>query len=114
MTEIYLERGEKWYVVMASGHATGREDVCAAISALLETLETWLEMSEVEVLEKRKEPGDVLFSYSTGFGNVNEWVRGLAVYDFLFAGFLRLEATAPEAVHVTVRDLVTDTLGENA
>lgn len=89
MTRVVL-RGGDVCSVMCRGHATGRPDVCAAVSCLLYTAAGYLRNSEAAVLTEKLESGDAYLAWEG-----DKWL-----YELLKIGFLQLELTAPEAVQV--------------
>ena len=48
MTTVYLEESREAYVIEAEGHATGNQDVCAALSMLLTMAANWTVASGYE------------------------------------------------------------------
>lgn len=91
MTRVVL-RGGDVCSVMCRGHATGRADVCAAVSCLVYTAAGYLRNSEGKVLAEKLESGDAYLAWEG-----TEWL-----YQLLKIGFLQLEMTAPEAVQVKI------------
>lgn len=95
MTTVTLRKSGKTYTVSAQGHATGRPDVCAGISTILQALDTWTQTEDgVTVLERRVNSGDVLLKFC-GIG------CGIT-FRLVAMGLKRLEATDSETVKVTV------------
>lgn len=96
MVEVYCEQDGSRYIVSARGHATGSPETCAAVSALLQTLEGWcLNEETVTLAYSRVESGSVTLE----FVGVD---KAETAYDIIVTGFLRLMATDPELVHVDV------------
>ncbi len=95
MTNVTLSKEGGVYTVSAQGHATGRPDVCAGISTILQALDTWTQTEDgVTVLERRVNSGDVLLKF-----------RGIGcgiTFGLVTMGLKRLEATDPETVKITV------------
>lgn len=91
MTRAVL-RGGDVCSVMCRGHATGRPDVCAAVSCLMYTAAGYLRNSEAKVLTEKLESGDAYLA----------WEGEAWLYELLEIGFLQLELTAPEAVQVRI------------
>ena len=100
MTTVTLERtGSKytdfWYTVEAKGHATGRPEVCTAVSILIQTLHTWLEASGATMSEKTIGSGECRLRFTgKGCGTAFEVVQ---------AGFMRMAATNPKDVKCVVK-----------
>ena len=46
VTKVYLEKDGGRYLVACQGHATGSVEMCAAISCLVQALDSWLERRE--------------------------------------------------------------------
>ena len=65
----------------------------AGISTLSQALESWMDASDtVKVEESRTEPGDCRYVFS-GPG-------ARTAFELVLVGFLRLQATAPQKIHV--------------
>lgn len=93
MTTVTLSKEGGVYTVSAQGHATGRPDVCAGISTILQALDTWTQTEDgVTVLERRVNSGDVLLKFR-GNGSATS-------FRLVAMGLKRLEATDPETVKV--------------
>lgn len=93
MTTVTLSKGGNVYTVSAQGHATGRPDVCAGISTILQALDTWMQTEDgVTVLERRVHSGDVLLKFRGNGSNTS--------FRLVTMGLKRLEATDPETVKV--------------
>ena len=100
MTRAYIESENGRYLLALSGHATGDERVCAAISGLAYALAGYLENAEEHVSEvytRKLEPGRVLLH-----------VRGdacvRAVWELCTIGLLQLEKAYPGLISVEIRD----------
>lgn len=52
MTRVYLERDGNLYTLSAQGHATGSVEVCAAVSALIQTLRCYLMGREAMIYDR--------------------------------------------------------------
>lgn len=91
MTQVYLEQGGDRYLVSCRGHATGSPAVCAAVSCLVQTLESYLDEMLPDSTGLVGE-GQATFRFS-GPG-------ARTVFHLMSIGFLRLEQTAPEYVQV--------------
>lgn len=100
MTDITIERRYETYTVKSKGHADTPE-VCAAISALLQALQGWAHNPGIRLTVERVEPGDCELTF---FGqNAGKKRACESVCDLMCVGFLRLHATAPEQIKVTIK-----------
>ena len=80
-----------FYNVMVTGHADGRPEVCAAMSALLQTVYTWLQRTNsAHVFEDTMESGSCCLQFG---GN-----ECGTVFSLLQLGVARLRAAAPDSV----------------
>ena len=96
MTKVQLKRVGTAYLVRSEGHATGSAEVCAAVSALMQALEGWLQAEKAVVIhEMRMEPGDCELCFS---GDCEQ------AFSLICVGFLRLQATAPELVQAEIEE----------
>ena len=100
MTRAYIESGDGQYLLGLSGHATGDERVCAAISGLAYALAGYLENADghLEAVYTRvMEPGHVVLH-----------VRGdaciQAAWELCTIGLLQIQAAYPDRISVTVKD----------
>lgn len=94
MTRVCIERDGTRCAVACEGHATGRPDVCAAVSCLIYSAAGWARNAETE-LETRLEPGNARLVFAgEGCG---------AVFEFLAVGFLQLERKYPKFLSVEIR-----------
>ena len=59
MTEITMKETPYDYVIIAKGHATGNQDVCAAISMMLTSVANWVVANGSEE-EQKLEEGDAV------------------------------------------------------
>ncbi len=91
MTRVYTERKGKETLVALEGHATGREDVCAAVSGLVCAYIGYLQNSGDAVKKCVTEPGHVRI--------VSEG-DGIEAYNMLVIGLMQLAAAAPEHVKI--------------
>lgn len=67
MTRIYCERDGDRYLIAASGHATGSEKACAAVSGILYGLAGYLANDgTAEIITCRMEPGDAVLQARGG------------------------------------------------
>ena len=96
MTQIYLEQDGNRYTVSAKGHATGSTETCAAISTLLFTLAGWLHNATTHIVRENLNPGDAMIEF-VGGSNAE------TAFDMVFVGFLQLEKSQPDAIHVNAK-----------
>ena len=104
MTDVIFCRDGAFWTMQATGHATGSPEVCAAVSTLVQTLETALDVIGAD--ERQVDIED-------GWAEIT--ARGLGVtmvYECIRASFMRLAAGAPE--YVTVQDVDPADLTEEA
>ena len=95
MTTVTLTKSGDVYCVVAKGHATGRPDVCAGISTILQALDTWTQAEDgVTVLDRHVRSGDVLLKFC-GAGSGTS-------FRLVAMGLKRLEATDPKTVKTVV------------
>ena len=91
MTRVYAERKGKETLVALEGHATGREDVCAAVSGLVCAYIGYLQNSGDAVRKCVTEPGHVRIASE---GDSTE------AYNMLVIGLKQIAAAAPEQVRI--------------
>ena len=96
MSEVRLYHHNKEFVVEAKGHATGSVEMCAAISTLMQTLDEWLRVSGAAVKERVIDFGHCKLRFS-GIGC-------RTAYDVITVGFLGLQESDPEHIHVDLRN----------
>ena len=60
MTKICLERDGNLYTLSAQGHATGSVEVCAAVSALIQTLRCYLLGREAMIYDRMTDGAEFL------------------------------------------------------
>ncbi len=118
MTEVTISHYRKWipvnsngynwkvHSVKATGHATGSDTVCAAISCVLYGLAGYLinlrDQGEATEVENHMGGGDVLLTY---FGRWKEWdERVRIVYDLVEVTLKQLEKAYPDYISVSVSD----------
>ena len=90
MTKVYLRADGETFSVRAHGHATGSNEVCAAVSCLLYTLAGYLAnntCAQVRVSLKEAD-AEIVFC-----GNEN-------IFEMLCIGFLQLEKSHPDFISV--------------
>ena len=100
MTRVSLERNGVRYSVKAIGHAD-TEQMCAAVSCLLYTLDGWLHNANVTIINERMEPGDACL----------EWVMDTDsdVWGMIEIGFLQLrQSTQSMSVEICEKSCETD------
>ncbi len=95
MTKVYMEKSEERYSVSCHGHATGSEQMCAAISTLVGTLANWLRCTSLPFDEMLKE-GNACVRW-TGGESAN------TAFEMLCAGFLALQATDKTKISVEIK-----------
>jgi uncharacterized protein YsxB (DUF464 family) len=93
MTEVIIRRDGQIFYVSAQGHATGSVEVCAAVSALMYTLDGYLNNAPVRIYEERFEPGDVLLRFEGG-------VEAETAFNMTAVGLQMLELSFPDHVSV--------------
>lgn len=99
MTFVYCEKNGNQYTITAKGHATGRPEVCAAVSGLLYALAGYLENGEgIGRLHGRIEPGDFSVTFD-GDG------LAMAVYNMTLIGLLQIEKSHPEYIQVEQEEI---------
>lgn len=102
MTKVTLRKeDERKFYLSCDGHATGREDVCAVISALVQTVSSWGICAEKVSCRSKIVSGKAEVWWS-GFGK-DGGVMAETAFSLLETAFRKLEATAPDVVCVTVR-----------
>ena len=82
-----------WHTVKAEGHAIGSVAMCAAVSTLMQTIESYLRLKHAAISKNVIEPGNCELRFS---GNT-------AAFEIAYAGFLGLQGADPELVQVEVR-----------
>ena len=97
MTEITLRRDWDRYEVVASGHAVGFPEVCAAVSTLIFSLDAFIHNTPILLIQERLEPGDALLQFSGG-------KEAEDAFDFVTLGFLMLQDQYPDVIQVYVAD----------
>lgn len=100
MTKVKVHLGEGRFFLTAEGHATGSEQVCAAVSAITLTLLGYVlnleQEGQAEVRGKKAESG--LFQLNAKGGE-----RCRAAFEMAVQGLLQLENTFPSYVSVKKR-----------
>ena len=92
MVRILLEENAKeaTYTVVTTGHATGSAACCAAISALVQSLDTWLHYAGAEIRQEIVKHGATVLIFSGEGADV--------AFQVVKLGLLRLESTYPELI----------------
>ena len=98
VTKVYLEKDGGRYLVACQGHATGSVEMCAAISCLVQTLDSWLEQEDAQILTRQVGPGNAILSFRGG-------ERCRAAFDLMASGFSRLAATDGAHIHVDLCEM---------
>lgn len=95
MTRVYCEKNGNWYTVTAKGHATGSQEVCAAVSSLLYALAGYVknEKKSLSSAEWSIDSGDVFVLFRGG-------EKARAVFDMTVIGLLQIEKSHPEYIRV--------------
>ena len=87
------------YRVRTEGHADTPE-VCAAASALMQTLQGWMHAADIVIKEERIGAGDCELRFK-GVDPCDK-LKCHTAYEMLCIGFLRLHATAPNEIRVII------------
>lgn len=97
MTSVYIEKDGDRHILSAQGHATGKPEVCAAVSGLLYALAGYLaniiQEEYIEFYESRMESGDV-------FLDLNGGPRVETAFDLVTVGLLQIAKQHPEYIQV--------------
>lgn len=92
MVEARFKRNGVRNTLTVTGHATGSEATCAAVSAIVQTMETAIDYLQPPEWSKRLKPGDVMFQA--------EGPGVCAAFEIVKFSFMRLAAADPERVRV--------------
>lgn len=95
MTEVIIRRDGRMYYVSAQGHATGSVEVCAAVSALMYTLDGYINNAPIRIYEECMEPGNVLLRFEGG-------TEAEIAVDVVSVGIEMLELTFPDHVSASI------------
>lgn len=89
------EDGKHVCMIQAAGHATGSQDMCSAVSALLWTLYAWAKNAEVDIDEDElcMESGRAVIKFTGD-------ERAAEVYKAFLIGFLQLQQHDPQYIKV--------------
>ena len=95
MTLVKCEKLKDMYTVRAKGHATGSQEVCAAVSGILYALAGYVENNRHGLIYQRwsMDSGDVDVTFRGG-------ERAEAVYQMTLIGLLQIEKRYPEYIRV--------------
>lgn len=101
MTNIYAERSGKRCLLVAKGHATGSEQVCAAVSALVYALAGYLTNAirerYIEFYREQLESGDVVMDF-----NGDDCTA--AAFETVVIGLQQIAQQYPEFICVEYRE----------
>lgn len=95
MTNCYGEREGGHCLLRLEGHATGKPEVCAAISGLVYSLAGYLSNTETEIYRMDLEPGDVTLHFNGG-------EREIGAFEMTVIGLRQLERQYPEQVKTKI------------
>ena len=95
MTRVYLERDGNLYTLSAQGHATGSVEVCAAVSALIQTLRCYLMGREAMIYDRMTD----------GAAFLTLRIDDPAPFDMVCCGLQCLEKTAPDKISVEIQEI---------
>lgn len=89
------EDGKHVCMIQAAGHATGSQEMCSAVSALLWTLYAWVQNAEVDIDEDElcMESGRAIIKFTGD-------ERAAEVYKAFLIGFLQLQRHDPRYIKV--------------
>lgn len=99
MTSVYAETNGRYCLLSIQGHATGSEQVCAAVSGLVYALAGYLVNAANEqralLYQERLESGDVLLEFSGDD-------RASAAFEMTVIGLRQIEKQFPDMVTVEI------------
>ena len=98
MTRVYAEKNGNSYTLECKGHATGSEEVCAGVSAIIYALAGWAENYAESDVKTELEPGDALVMFSGGS-------ECEAAFDMAVIGLRQIELGHPEYIAVDTADI---------
>lgn len=102
MTRVMIDLQDRYWSISAVGHATGSEEVCAAISGLIYALAGYLENAVQDGMARwidcKLEPGDAVLVVSAE--EAEESIT--AVFHMATIGLLQIEKAHPKYIHVAV------------
>lgn len=97
MTDIRVQRDGTRCTLSAQGHATGSEQVCAAVSAVLYALAGYVTNAirerYIEVYDWRMESADVVLDFNGDEGTT-------AAFEMAVIGLAQIAQKHPEYVHI--------------
>lgn len=95
MTHIVLDKNNNRYLIKATGHATGSEKVCSAISSLLWAIAGWITNNpdKLKYHKMRIDSGNTYIEFSGG-------VIAEAVWEVAAIGLMQIEKQYPEYIKV--------------
>ena len=97
MTKVCFKRDGNRYEVRATGHATGSDAVCAAVSAIMYALAGWLINAD-----DGGKAYDVLIDMSSGRAKLG-WRGGAeadAVYNMVVIGLAQIAQSYPDYIQI--------------
>lgn len=101
MTTVHAERSGHRCTLSAKGHATGSEQVCAAVSGILYALAGYLANAirerYIEFYDDHMEPGDVLLDFNGDGGTT-------AAFTMAVIGLQQIEQSCPDFIRVDYRE----------
>lgn len=99
MVNVYAESDSNRYLLSSEGHATGSEQVCAAVSALVYAFAGYVENAKIEgnatVYNMRLDSGKALI-HCHGSREVG------AAFDTVVLGLKQVELSHPELIRVEI------------
>ena len=97
MTSVYAQRSGHRCILEARGHATGSEQVCAAVSGILYALAGYLTNAVheryIELYRQEMDSGDVTMDYNGDEGTT-------AAFEMAVIGLQQIEASYPAYIRV--------------
>lgn len=85
MIDVYAEKDHDCFLLVCKGHATGSEDVCAGVSAIVYALAGWAENYAESDVKTEFESGDALVTFRGGS-------EAEAAFDMAVIGLKQIEA----------------------
>lgn len=104
MTKVEITMAEPRYAMIFDGHATGSAEVCAGISALMFSLEGFLNNHEDELFLlscKTDKPGWAYIMFE--LEDPSPKIKG--AFELIVIGLLQIQESYPEYCEVTVKDI---------
>lgn len=84
MIDVYAEKDGRLFMLSSKGHATGSEEVCAGVSAIIYALAGWAENFATEDVKIELESGDALIVFRGG-------TEAEAAFDMAVIGLKQIE-----------------------